>query len=117
MRQAARAQCVAAVWQRERIENCESVVAHCQHPGCGKLIWPLAYAAGVFSVGHVHEVIPRSLGGDPHDPDNGVLVCPNCHDKLTHHELAVRKQQNGLLVWTRRQHGARESGTGDDSPV
>jgi hypothetical protein len=28
---------------------------------------------------HVHEVVLRSRGGDPSDPDICVLLCANCH--------------------------------------
>jgi 5-methylcytosine-specific restriction endonuclease McrA len=40
-----------------------------------------------FEVGHVHEIVPRSLGGDPHDPMNCTLDCYRCHARA--HGLKV----------------------------
>jgi 5-methylcytosine-specific restriction endonuclease McrA len=37
-----------------------------------------------------HEIVPRSLGGDPHDPRNVLLLCEHCHMYLVHHEKTVR---------------------------
>ena len=66
---AARQRCVAAVWKRaERF--CE--VCH---------VWLLkpSETDNPLAIGHVHEIIPRSRGGDPTDPDNCILACPKCH--------------------------------------
>ena len=61
--------CVDAVWARAggRCEECERRV---YHP---------AVARSYAEVGHVHEVRPRSLGGDETDPAQCVLLC------WTHH--------------------------------
>jgi 5-methylcytosine-specific restriction endonuclease McrA len=67
----ARAKCVAAVWKRDNRE--------CQH--CGYWLYKHTETDQVFKVGHVHEIVPRSRGGDPHDPANCLLLCPQCHAK------------------------------------
>jgi 5-methylcytosine-specific restriction endonuclease McrA len=41
-----------------------------------------------------HEILPRSLGGDPHDPRNVLLLCEHCHMFLVHHEKTVRIEGN-----------------------
>ena len=65
----ARRLCVDAVWQRadSHCEECRAVV---YRPG-SCVVWT--------RYGHVHEVQPRSLGGDPHDPSNCLLLCVRCH--------------------------------------
>lgn len=47
--------------------------------------------------GQVHEVVPRSQGGDPTNPKEGVLVCNNDHRDLTEHRtrLAVADPTQG----------------------
>lgn len=63
-----RAQCRAVVFQREksRCQRCRRVVTDDTEP------WRPERA-------HVHETVPRSLGGSPTDPNNCVLLCKNCH--------------------------------------
>jgi hypothetical protein len=46
---------------------------------CGTLLRPANTARTRREVGHVHEIVPRSLGGDATDPDNCLLLCPGCH--------------------------------------
>lgn len=41
-----------------------------------------------------HEIVPRSLGGDPHDPRNVLLLDEHCHMFLVHHEKTVRIEGN-----------------------
>ena len=66
----ARSICVLEVHRREmsRCQNCGTAVCRASDPG-----------ATEWTVGHVHEAIPRSRGGDPTDPANCVLLCPACH--------------------------------------
>ena len=71
-----RAACVEAVWARaaSRCEACHVRVRR---------------ASPYFAeVGHVHERVRRSQGGDPADPDNCVLLCPRCH--LAAHGIRAR---------------------------
>lgn len=44
---------------------------------------------------HVHEVVPRSLGGDPLSPANCVLWCQKCHTGGGFHRVEGRRQQRG----------------------
>jgi 5-methylcytosine-specific restriction endonuclease McrA len=68
VRQLTRAQCRAAVIRREH--------SRCQR--CGRTVtddcWPWEPQRA-----HVHEIVPRSLGGDPHDPNGCQLLCAACH--------------------------------------
>jgi hypothetical protein len=41
-----------------------------------------------------HEIVLRSLGGDPNDPRNVLLLCEHCHMFLVHHEKTVRIEGN-----------------------
>jgi 5-methylcytosine-specific restriction endonuclease McrA len=41
----------------------------------------LSEARTVFEIGHVHEVVPRSLGGDPTNMEGTRLLCVRCHAK------------------------------------
>lgn len=68
----ARKACVDAVWDRERVTV---YVARCQ--GCRRIVRRDVEAA--FVRGHVHEKRARSLGGNPHDPDQCLLLCHDCH--------------------------------------
>ncbi len=47
--------------------------------------------------GQVHEIVPRSLGGDPLNPQEAVLVCRQDHRDLTEHRtiLAVVHPEQG----------------------
>lgn len=67
----ARKACVVFVWERDR--GC------CQK--CGVAVYTPSLARCVSVTGHVHEVVPRSRGGDPHDPAGCVLMCAICHGK------------------------------------
>ena len=66
---AKRRACVLAVWERAkwRCERCQRLLKQSSH------WW--------FEVGHVHEIVPRSRGGDPTDPEQCLLICPVCHRK------------------------------------
>ncbi len=61
--------CVDAVWKRAE-HQCEY---------CGYWVWKPSETDQAFRVGHVHELIPRSQGGDPTNPDECKLACPPCH--------------------------------------
>ena len=76
-RQKARARkaCVDAVWKRDQRE--------CQH--CGYWLYKHTESDQAFKIGHVHERIPRSRGGDPTDPNNCLLLCPKCHEQAHSH--------------------------------
>jgi 5-methylcytosine-specific restriction endonuclease McrA len=50
----------------------------------------IADAPHELAVGHVHEWVPRSLGGDPLDKFNCLLLCSECHKKL-HGEVGGRE--------------------------
>jgi 5-methylcytosine-specific restriction endonuclease McrA len=67
-----RADCRLAVYLRAQ-GGCEV---------CGKplVLFPQD-ASYEFQIGHVHEVKPRSLGGDDTDPDNCQLLCYVHHEK------------------------------------
>lgn len=50
---------------------------------CGRRVFlKIAEAPHVLAVGQVHEWIPRSLGGDPLEPTNCLLLCSECHPKV-----------------------------------
>jgi hypothetical protein len=67
---AARKRCVVTVWRRAN-GRCER---------CGKRVRPARECYGwEDDRGDVNEKIPRSLGGDPTDPDNCELTCKACH--------------------------------------
>lgn len=76
-KQAKRRICVEAVWKRDH-GRCRVCLAPLRRP---------SDACSVFAVGHVHEVTPRSLGGDPGDPENCQLLCNRCHSEA--HRLRV----------------------------
>jgi 5-methylcytosine-specific restriction endonuclease McrA len=71
-RMTARKSCRAARFQRAG--GCCEV--------CGvPLVLSLSQARTVFEIAHVHEVKPRSLGGDPTDVEGTRLLCVRCHGK------------------------------------
>lgn len=74
-RQAAKARkaCREAVWARAE-SRCEWVEDGCR---CNKALVPSGYVW--IHIGHVDEIVPRSRGGDPHDPTNCRLMCPAHH--------------------------------------
>ena len=68
--------CCDIVWTRAR--------SRCECDDCGKhegRCSRFLKRASTFwkEVGHVDEKIPRSQGGDPTDPTNCRLTCPDCH--------------------------------------
>lgn len=82
----ARRACTDAVWKRSGAvpfdggeaswcEQCKAFVVRGGRPS--------------LRLGHVHEWKPRSLGGDPTDPDGCVLLCVRCHQEA--HRLRVGK--------------------------
>jgi len=51
-----------------------------QHGNCAKCRrFVLRSSVTPWVLGHVHEKVPRSLGGDPADPENTELLCFVCH--------------------------------------
>jgi 5-methylcytosine-specific restriction endonuclease McrA len=72
---ALRKACVDAVWKRDGMR--------CQR--CGYAVMKPSDTDQFFKVGHVHEVIPRSRGGDATDPTNCLLLCPRCHAEAHAH--------------------------------
>jgi hypothetical protein len=86
----ARKACVQAVWKRARARYAwpeDSEYANCEQ--CGDLVWRDAV---LYAAGHVHEKLARSLGGDPHDPNQCELLCYSCHfpGKSGAHRRSVR---------------------------
>ena len=71
--QQARRACIDAVCARDgfRCKKCGMLVKHYRNP-----------EATPYDVAHVHEVIPRSLGGDATDPNGCMLLCPRCHRQI-----------------------------------
>jgi len=76
---AARLACVIAVWERAkgRCEYCGAPVYTCQRAVAEATGAPVSDFWKV--LGHVHEEIPRSRGGDPTNPDHCKLSCTGCH--------------------------------------
>jgi len=70
VRRLTRAQVVAAVWRRDR-GVCRRCARRCVQP---KETYPTDPARG-----EVHDLLPRSLGGDPLDVSNNFLLCHGCH--------------------------------------
>src|SRR5678809_537546 len=53
---------------------------------CGKpLKLKLADASGWWDVANINEKRPRSLGGDPTDPENCETLCAGCHTGQGYH--------------------------------
>jgi 5-methylcytosine-specific restriction endonuclease McrA len=69
-----RAACVAAVWKRAN-HRCEE---------CRMWVLKPSETDNPISVGHVHEIIPRSRGGSATDPDNCRLLCVRHHAEAHH---------------------------------
>ena len=80
-----RSVCVEQVWQRDR--------AACVL--CGRSV---RRCATVFSadIGEVDELVPRSLGGDPVDPQNCRLLCAQCHRPNGTHRKTVRPESRDV---------------------
>lgn len=66
--------CIDAVFARDRstCQKCGAYVAHKRDPWCTE-----------HNIGHVHEIVPRSLGGSPFDPANCLLLC-GTHHRMIH---------------------------------
>jgi hypothetical protein len=72
--QARRNACIDAVFLRDR-HVCQK---------CGTWVYHKAdIGADTFNLGHVHEIVLRSLGGSPYDVKNCVLLC-NFHHRQIH---------------------------------
>ena len=71
---AKRRACVLAVWERAK-HRCER---------CGRLLKQAS--VWWFEVGHVHEIVPRSRGGDPTNPNACELLCPMDHARTHQHK-------------------------------
>jgi hypothetical protein len=70
----ARKACVDAVWTRAQ-HRCEQ---------CHQWVLKPSETDQPLSVGHVHEVIPRSRGGSATDPNNCRLLCVRHHAEAHH---------------------------------
>lgn len=70
VRRLTRAQVVAAVWKRDR-GHCVRCQVRCVPP---KDTYPTDPRRG-----EVHDIVPRSLGGDPLVVANNALLCHKCH--------------------------------------
>ena len=73
----AREACLDAVWNRSGDAVEIGLSGRCE--ACRKTVW--RYSGSPMMQGHVHEIKPRSLGGDPTDPNGCQLLCPVCHGK------------------------------------
>lgn len=67
-----RTKCREIVYRREKM-TCQDCTKQCKHP---RECWP-----GDPDMAHVHEEPPRSIGGDPLNPDDCRLLCGACHRK------------------------------------
>lgn len=85
--QLARRACVDAVWRRASIHS-DASWALCEW--CNQTVFRVWATDRPLQVGHVHELTPRSVGGDPTDPTGCVLLCVSCHAKA--HKQKVRKE-------------------------
>lgn len=54
-----------------------------------KVYLKVAEAPHELAVGHVHEYLFKSLGGDDLDPLNAILLCSECHPKIQEHRLWI----------------------------
>ena len=54
-----------------------------------KVYLKVADAPHEFAVGHVHEWIPKSLGGDDLSDYNCILLCAEMHGPVTRHEVDI----------------------------
>jgi 5-methylcytosine-specific restriction endonuclease McrA len=59
------------------------------------------YWTGDPHMAHINERVPRSLGGNPLDPDNCELVCMSCHMPNGQHAPTAER----LAILTGRQKG------------
>ena len=107
----ARALCIATVFTRDG-SRCRV----CQVP-----VLPMRDALYAWQVGHVHEHPPRSLGGDPHDPDGCLLLCTECHmpggvhgERPTIVWLEPDKRATGLVEFTFKTGRVVVSGPAQD---
>ena len=73
------------VWLRERVPGYQ-MWAHCQH--CGHSVCRERHSDSPF-IGEVHHKIGRRAKATRYDPDNGVLLCRECHGKVTRHEVTL----------------------------
>lgn len=65
---------------------------------CGRrLVLHLADARSAFDIAHAHEIRKRSLGGDPTDPEQIVIVCAECHELLNTNQERVELRDG--QVW------------------
>ena len=71
----ARKACVAAVWLRAE-SRCEWVDGPIR---CFQPVNLWASRAFWMTLGHVDEIVPKSRGGSPHDPENCRLLCHAHH--------------------------------------
>lgn len=57
---------------------------------CGRKVYlKVADAPHELAVGHVHEWVFRSLGGDDRDPTNCLLLCSSCHPDVQEHRVWI----------------------------
>jgi len=72
---AARDRCRGVVFRRDG-GRCQQ----CHRP----LVLTMKEAQHEFDVAHIHESPPRSLGGDPTNPDHCTTLCCQCHAAAHH---------------------------------
>lgn len=79
-----RAACVAEVYERDRL---------CCRCCLKVLVKPFA-TDNVFQWAHVHELVPKSLGGDDTEPSNCYVLCHRCHLDGIHGERLLVSGNN-----------------------
>jgi HNH endonuclease len=81
-----RAHDVARVKHRAHIFRLDNGRCRC----CQRKVWlKVSQAPHELAVGHVHEWVKRSQGGDDLDPLNCILLCAECHEKFGNHDDIV----------------------------
>ena len=72
-----------AVDDRAARDACVREVFRLYRSRCGRCAKPVKPktdpSVTEFSIGHTHEIVLRSRGGDPNDPNNCELLCLRCH--------------------------------------
>lgn len=79
---------LARLWQKARRRSRE--IRYRMDGGCcvdcGRpLVLHPAEARHEFEIAHIDEIKPRSLGGDPLNPDEQQTLCYACHARKTEH--------------------------------
>ena len=83
-----------AVDDRAARDACVREVFRLYRSRCGRCAKPVKPktdpSVTEFTIGHTHEKVLRSRGGDPHDPTNCELLCWRCHPVAHGQRVAAR---------------------------